>query len=223
MATREDIYEDIIKDIPNQEFLNSLAPFSQVGLHNEPAAEIWKIMKTFEATSEKNGPDTFTQMLVLLDSDYEPMVVLEPRPYTSHDDMYSAFVEMLFSYSSYQASAMIFVSDVKMTNVQTQEKRDALSVNFINSSAAGVVNMPYTAEDNKVIWHIDEFASFGMEDAPADKYSLSGVLSEMFYIMSHINQSIFPMNTLINYYNFRDFPMLLNDENIVQKIKIDLS
>lgn len=202
-------------------FYKELDQMVSVGLHPDPQDEIFKIQKTFENTISKNGPDGFNSMLILCDSDYAPAFIAEPRPYTNKEDMYSAFAEMLFSFSAFNAAAFIMVNDTRMTVVESDLsvslKKDALNIVFVDREAACTIILPYEVnEDDSVTWFTDKFTCSSMEEED----TATGRLVELYFVMSHLDKPPFTMNTLVNYYSFRDFPTVIPDDTIVKRVVV---
>jgi hypothetical protein len=198
------------------------------GLHPDPEDEISKIQKTFENTIRKNGPDSFNAMMILCDSDYAPALVAEPRPYTTKEDMYVAFAEMLFSYSAFGSACFIMVNDTRITSIdpvgETSTVKDALNISIVSRDSAatvilpyGIINPPNEDKDLMVMWDTDNFIC---SDTGED--NSQGNLVELYYVMSHLQKAPFSMNTLINYYSFRDFPTVIPEETIAKKVHIEL-
>jgi hypothetical protein len=208
-----------------QEDLNTIITS---GLHPNPEDEILKIQKTFENTVKKNGADSFNAMMILCDSDYQPALIAEPRPYTTKEDMYVAFAEMLFSYSAFGSSCFIMVNDTRITSIdpigETSTVKDALNISIVSRDSAatvilpyGIINPPNEDEDLMVMWDNENFicSDTGEENS-------QGNLVELYYVMSHLQNAPFNMNTLINYYSFRDFPTVVPEETIAKKVQVQL-
>jgi hypothetical protein len=223
MKLDQEVYDKINKDIPNQEFLNSLAKLNELKLHDEPAAEVWKIMQTFTSTCKKNGPDSFNAMYILFDSDYEPLLVLEPRPYTSKEDMYTCFSEMMFSYQATNSPSFILANDTRLRDFKTNEViKESLMINFVSEESASVVILPYSIdEDNDITWMFEDFNLTPIEADPSDESTAMGPMVELFFTMSHAKYSPFDLTTLVNYYNFRDFPLMISPDAVTDKIKLE--
>jgi len=201
---------------------------NEFGIHDNPELEIANLQKSFEACVKENGPDSYNPMLVIYDRDSSPMLVLEARPYTSKKDMYTCFAEMLYSYSALEGHSFMMSSDVTLksheSTGETTKKEDCLTLSFASRNSSCLVIMPYQVNsDNNVIWLHDEFNIASMLDEEAAvSLDATGTLTELFYIMSHIKQSPFPFNTLINYYSFRDFPYTLPPSMIGDKILVKI-
>jgi hypothetical protein len=205
-----------------------LSLLEEYGIHNDPEKEIANLQKTFENCIKENGPESYNTMLVIYNVDSDPMFALEARPYTSKQDMYTCYAEMLYSFRALEGHSFMMSNDVVLsTHESTGEpiiKQDSLILSFASRSSSCVVIMPYVIDkDNNVIWQHDEFniaSMMGSEDASA--LDSTGVLVELFYIMSHVKQSPFPFNTLVNYYSFRDFPYTLPPSMIGEKLLVKL-
>jgi hypothetical protein len=48
----------------------------------------------------------------------------------------------------------------------------------------------------------------------------TGRLVELYFVMSHLDKPPFTMNTLVNYYSFRDFPTVIPDDTIVKRVVV---
>lgn len=223
MKLDQEIYDQINNDIPNQEFINSLAELTKLKLHDEPAAEVWKLMRTFSSSINKYGPDSFNAMYILFDYDYEPIIVLEPRPYTSKEDMYTCFAEMMFSYNASTSPSFILANDTRIRDITTNEvTQESLMINFVSKEAASVVILPYTiSEDDEVNWITDDFSVMPIDNEASDNPSAMGPMVELLFTMSHVEYTPFDLTTLVNYYSFRDFPLIVSDDAIADKIKLD--
>ena len=102
---------------------------------------------------------------------------------------------------------------------------EALNISFVGSEVACVVILPYEIQNNEqgediVYWRNELFSISSLTDS---SQSIQGNMTELFYIMSHIKRSSFNMNTLINYYSFRDFSSVIPEESIAQKIYVNMS
>lgn len=223
--------EEVVAYINNQTFINSLAELEKNDIHNNPALEVYKLMRTFENTLAKNGPDSFNIMYVLFNSDYEPSLILEPRPYSSKDEMYMTIAEMAFSFSSFKGRSFILATDTTLTNIDQDNidnptKTDSLMVSFVTPESAAGITMPYVfnSNTNSVVWSYDNFSCYPIEtkDPQNDNMSFSGPMTELLFIMSHIIENPFSINSLVNYYNFRDFPIAIPDESIAHKVTIEI-
>lgn len=223
MKLDQEIYDKIANDIPNQEFLNSLANLTKLKLHDEPAAEIWKLMKTFTSAVNKYGPDSFNAMYILFDHDYEPIIVLEPRPYTSKEDMYTCFAEMMFSYNAANSPSFILANDTRMRDFKTNEvTHESLMINFVSKESASSVILPYTiSEEDEVTWLTDEFVMMPIDTDDSSGLTTKGAMVELLFTMSHAEHSPFDLTTLVNYYSFRDFPIIVSDDAVTDKIKLE--
>ena len=191
-------------------------------IHDNPAQEIKNIQGTFEACMKKNGEDSFSPMLILFDHESSPLFVIESRPFGDKPDMYSCFAEMLYSFSALKAQSFVFAVDTKLTKVDSNdllgEKIDALFLTFATNDAACVVILPYKINStNDVIWNENEFNISSLNEETKNS---SGTLSDLYYVMSHMKDSPFSFNTLVNYYSFRDFPFHTSDALVSEKIMI---
>jgi len=201
---------------------------NEFGIHQNPEVEVASLQKTFEACVKENGANSYNPMLVVYDNDSSPMLALEARPYTSKKDMYTCFAEMLYSYSALEGHSFMMSNDVSMTSHEStneiNKKQDCLTLSFASRHSSCLVIMPYEVDsDNNVIWQHDDFNIASMlDDQSPGTLDSSGTLTELFYIMSHIKQSPFSFNTLINYYSFRDFPYTLPPSMIGDKILVKI-
>jgi hypothetical protein len=208
----------------NATFDKEIELMKQNDLHSNPELEIIKIQETFASVTRKEGPDSFTPMMIICNSDDDPVFVCEPRPYVSKSDMYVALAEMLFSYSAFSAKSFIMVNDTRMTMFDKDDnnvshKIDALNIAFVNSDYACLAVLPYeiSLDENQVHvvnWKNESFSISSITDSSA------GAMTELYYIMSHLKNPVFNMNTLVNYYNFRDFSSVLPEESIAQKVEV---
>lgn len=214
----------------NISFNEGLNLIKENNLHQDPESEIIKIQETFSNVIKKSGPDSFNAMLVLFNADSDPVFAIEPRPYTNKRDMYVAFAEMLFAYSSFNATCFVMSNDTRMTTIDNNDTNaaitmEALNISFVGSEVACVVILPYEIQNNEqgediVYWKNELFSISSLTDS---SQPVQGNMTELFYIMSHIKRSSFNMNTLINYYSFRDFSSVVPEESIAQKIYVNMS
>lgn len=208
----------------NAQFDKEIELMKQNDIHSNPEIEIIKIQETFSNVIKKDGPDSFTPMMIVCNSEDEPVFVCEPRPYTSKTDMYVALAEMLFSYSSFSAKCFIMVSDTRLTLIekddldQTQMQTDALNIAFVASEYACIAILPYRIvsdnDSHTVNWINEKFSITSLTE------SAQGSMTELYYVMSHLTNPVFDMNTLVNYYNFRDFASVIPEESIAQKVEV---
>ena len=190
-------------------------------IHNDPEKEVKNIQGTFEACIQKHGPDSFSPMLILFDPASAPMFVIEARPYGDKTDMYACFAEMLYSFRSLDASSLLMAVDTKLTPIDSNnQKIDALLLTFATRESACVIVLPYKITSaNEVIWNNEEF-NIAPLNSENDNYS--GGLTDLYFIMSHIESSPFAFNTLVNYYSFRDFPFQTCGGLVSEKIMIKI-
>jgi hypothetical protein len=190
-------------------------------IHKDPEKEIKNIQGTFEACIKKNGHDSFSPMLILFDSSSLPMFVVESRPYGDKTDMYSAFAEMLYSFRAIEATSFVMTVDTKLTLMDNdQEKVDALVLTFATRESACVVVLPYRiTSTHEVIWNNEDFH---IAPLTSESNNYSGGLTDLYFIMSHIESSPFSFNTLVNYYSFRDFPFHTSGGLVAEKIMINI-
>ena len=191
-------------------------------IHKDPEKEIKNIQGTFEACIKKNGPDSFSPMLILFDPTSSPMFVIESRPYGDKTDMYACFAEMLYSFRSLDAASFVMTADTKLTLIDSNdsEKVDALVLTFATRESACVVVLPYKiTSTNEVLWDNEEFTIAPLN---SESSNYSGGLTDLYFIMSHIESSPFAFNTLINYYSFRDFPFKTSGGLVSEKIMVKI-
>lgn len=200
----------------------------EFNIHKNPEKEIATIQKSFEDCIKENGPETYNTMLAIYDYDSNPMFALEARPYTSKKDMYTCYAEMLYSFRALEGHSFMMSNDVTINNDPSTSAslnpEDCLLLNFASRTSSCIVIMPYKIDsDNNVIWKHDQFniASMLGSDELTNLDS-SDTLVELFYIMSHVKESPFPFNTLINYYSLRDFPYTLPPSMIGEKLLVKL-
>jgi hypothetical protein len=209
----------------NPQFDKELELMKQNDIHSDPELEIIKIQETFSSVVKKHGPDNFSPMMIIFNSQDEPVFVCEPRPYTSKTDMYVAMAEMLFSHSAFSAKCFIMVHDTNMTMIDEKDssittKMEALNIAFVASEYACIAVLPYEViKDNdnshSVTWLNDQFSISSLSDN-----NHHGSMTELYFVMSHMKSSLFNMNTLVNYYNFRDFPNTIPEESIAQRVEV---
>jgi hypothetical protein len=103
------------------------------------------------------------------------------------------------------------------------EAHDALNIAFVSRESSAVLNIPYSVEDDKsVTWHHDlSLTSPLSKEDPTEVYQ--GDMIELFYVMSHIENSPFTVVQLVNYYNVKGFDYRISEGAIVDKVKIEMN
>jgi hypothetical protein len=149
------------------------------------------------------------------------MFVIESRPYGDKTDMYACFAEMLYSFRSLDATSFVMTVDTKLTSTDSDnQKIDALLLTFATRESACVVVLPYKiTSTNEVLWDNEKF-SIAPLNSESNNYS--GGLTDLYFIMSHIESSPFAFNTLVNYYSFRDFPFKTTGGLVSEKIMVKI-
>lgn len=191
---------------------------------------VQSIIHTFSTAISNNGKDSFIPMCVYLNSEGDVKLAITSRPWTDKDDMYKSFSEMLFAFSALKSHCVVFANDVRVTKYEaeaphskTTKAQDALNIAFVSSDSSALVSLPYTVkEDNTVEWH-DELSLTSplSKENPAEVYQ--GDMVELFYIMSHIDNSPFTPAQLINYYSIKGFQYELAENVFVDKLKIEVN
>jgi len=187
------------------------------------------LLEMFKRVVNKNGPDSFVPMCIYLNHSGELMLSLTCRPWSDKDDMYKAFSEMLFAFSPIDCECLVFANDVRITKYEAQdphsktaEAQDAINISFISKESSALVSVPYSVKNkNDLEWNFDlAVISPLSKENPIELYQ--GDMVELFYIMSHIDDSPFTMAQLINYYGLKGFQYQISDSALVDKVRIEV-
>lgn len=194
---------------------------------NNPEPQVLSIMATFENTINEHGLNSFVPMCIYFDAESNVKFAITSRPWSDKDDMYKSFSEMLFAFSALGAESFMFANDVRITKYEpevphskTMEAQDALNIAFVSKESSALVSIPYSiGENNQVKWHLDLSVTSPLsKEDPTEIYQ--GDMVELFYVMSHIENSPFTTAQLINYYSLKGFRYQIPNGTIVDKIKI---
>lgn len=193
-------------------------------------AHVQGIISTFTKTVNHNGKDSFIPMCIYLNSEGDVKLAITSRPWNDKDDMYKAYSEMLFAFSAINSKCLVFANDVRVTKYEseaphskTMEAQDALNIAFVSKDSSALVSIPYTVRDNNTVeWHEELSVTSPLsKDNPAEVYQ--GDMVELFYVMSHIDNSPFTPAQLMNYYSLKGFTYQLADDALVEKVKIEVN
>jgi len=194
-----------------------------------PDKHVDAFVSTFERTVQQAGSDSFVPMLTIFKDLENIEITIQCRDYKDKDDMYKSLNEMLQFFSATDAHSFIFAMDIRQTvysqdNPDTKKSGpvDALSLTFASNDSSGMLIMPYEIIDGNVVWDIDKFQLTSLADEDPSK-SYQGEIAELFYLMTHLDGSLFTPAQLLNFYNFKGYNFTFPDQSYAQKvIKVEL-
>lgn len=208
--------------------LNSLDLSQLKQFVDDPETHINNFIHTFEKTFEEVGPNSFVPMVTMFKNPEEFIISIQSRYFEDKDDMYKAFNEMLHFYSAAECHSFIFASDVTRRdydqdnpNTKTTEPVEALCLAFVSDESSGMVSLPYSVIDNKVVWSEKDFDLSNLaEDNPEKTYQ--GDIPELFYMMTHLQGAMFSTPQILNYLNYKGFQYVLSDASEYNSIKVKI-
>ncbi len=207
-------------------FKLDLTDFSQ--FVTSPEKEILNLMSVFEETIADHGADTFRPMLSVYEKVETLCISIECRDYTDKDDMHQAFTEMLHAFEAFEAHSAIFTNDVRMTTYENadphskkQEQLEALSLSFISTDSSGMIILPYTYQDKKIIWNEEEFHVTVLGEGDPRKI-YQGDMVELLHMMTHLDGKLFTVSQLLNYYTYKKFNFILHIDALIASIKVPI-
>ena len=208
----------------NNDDLQQLKEFA-----DEPEKHIESFTRTFEEAVKNNGPDSFTPMVTMFHNPKTIEISIICREHSSKEDMYKAFAEMLHYFSASNAHSFIFAVDVRQTSYSNDNFKnkikgpvEALTLSFVSEESSGLFVMPYTVQDKKVNWIVEDFnLSQVAEKDPSEVYQ--GDMAELLYIMTHMDNSLFTPAQLLNYYTYKKYMFIIPDDAKTSNIiKVEL-
>ena len=208
---------------------NNVEGFSELeNFIPDPVNHVLAFVDTYTTTIDNAGPDSFAPMISFFNSSGNLSIGVQLGNFESKRSMYKSIAEIMQLYPALEASACIFVSDVRMTtydsnsqNSKTQPATEALSLTFVNSELSAVLTLPYKIINNKVVWQEQDFivSNFAEED-PSKVYQ--GDMIELLYIMTHLEGKLFSVPEILNYLSYKGVNYILSDTSDVDKIEIKL-
>lgn len=196
---------------------------------DEPNKHIESFVKTFEEAIANNGPDSFTPMVTMFRNPKSIEISIVCRDHSSKEDMYKAFAEMLHYFSASSSHSFIFAVDVRQKSYSNDNFKnkikssvEALTLAFVSENSSGLFVMPYTIQDKKVNWIVEDFdLSQVAEKDPSEVYQ--GDMAELLYIMTHMDDSLFTTAQLLNYYTYKKYMFIIPDDAKTSNIiKVEL-
>jgi len=207
--------DDVFKLALEDEF-NEKASF----LCDQPYDEIKKFMSFFEKNMENYGPDSFSPTVVVHSMPNKLVGIVTCRETRDKEDLYKALSEMLFFPSSIQSELFILGQDAKITTIKDKttksEVTEALVVSFVTPDNCLIATLPYTYNDqNKVTWYLDN--AYGTRihvDSKTD--NLTGDMTELFYVYSHLEQpGPFTPVEILRYFDVAGYNYQIFDDKYV--------
>ena len=184
--------------------------------------EIEAIKHTFQKTTEEN-PNSFKPFAVFFKDRDTKSFICSCREILDEEDYYVAISEMLFAYSAIEAHAVLLAIEISKTI--NQIKYDVLEVYMGFDDYCVIYTMPYTLENNSVVWNdmlSDSFTIEKMEKAfdTSSNMESSIQIIESLYLHSHQDRSSFQLYQLISFFNSAGFETRILDEKLNKQLSI---
>ena len=130
---------------------------------------------------------------------------------------------MLFAYSAIEAHAVLLAIEISKTI--NEIKYDVLEVYMGFDDYCVIYTMPYTLENNSVVWNdmlSDSFTIEKMEKAfdTSSNMESSIQIIESLYLHSHQDRSSFQLYQLISFFNSAGFETRILDEKLNKQLSI---
>lgn len=169
---------------------------------NDVELELYAIQHSFAKTVEEQ-PNSYKPFAIFFSDPQTKLIALASRDVQDEIDYFTAISEMLFSFTSLEAQAVMLAIDAtKTTETYSQ---DLLEVYVACDHFCVVYNLPYDkSEDNKIIWLEDKFATYTI-DKLEKVYDTSGDLRatleiiEALYLHTHLNARLFDQARMISF------------------------
>jgi len=177
----------------------------------DPEQEIKNITSSFSDHVKLTGKDTpYRPRLVFFDFFGEKSFGIVSRPYVDQTDYISSIAEMMYSYKSLEASACVLVLDSFLIK-DGKNVGSCLYCYFIGDESAHIVCLPYSHQDDQVVWDLSAQSSESIDLKHHD--GVTQQMIELLYVYSHISTPPFQFSDLLSYYSlmgyqFRSFKNL---------------
>jgi len=166
---------------------------------NDPDQEIKNITSSFSQHVQLAGKDTpYRPRLVFFDFFGKKSFGIVSRSYVDQTDYISSIAEMMYTYKSLDASSCILVLDSFLIK-GNKNVGSCLYCYFINDDSAHMVCLPYSYNDNQVVWDLSAQDSQSIDLKDHDHTTQQMI--ELLYVYSHISNSPFRFSDLLSYYS----------------------
>lgn len=178
--------------------------------------EISAIQHTFTKTVEEI-PNSFKPFAVFFVDAEQKLMASACRDVVDEPDYYTAISEMLFAYTSFDASAVMLAIDA--TKEIQGHQQDLLEVYVACDEFCVVFSMPYSrSQDNKIIWLEDKYNSYTIEklerayDTSGNLYATIEII-EALYLHTHLNVKLFDGPRMASFLRTNDYEFHVFDED----------
>ena len=177
--------------------------------------EIEAIRHAFAGTTQ-SVPGSFRPFAIFFGKDSEKKFVINSRPVKDANDYYTAISEMLFTYSSIDATGVIFAIDA--TKTSENETYDALEIYAACDHFCTIYTLPYSIESGVLTWSENKFDTYTV-DALEKAYDATGKfhatleIYEALYLHTHMDESVFEFSKLQDFYKRNQFEFVSTQES----------
>lgn len=165
-------------------------------IHPDAYGEFQKLSNLFSSIVSKEGPDSFSNTMVVYNSMKKLVGVLACRSAEDKNDLYKALAQMLYFPRSINSELFIIAQDSRVRlfskdDQQEQSVSDALVVTYVTPRDCIIFTVPYTiSQDNTVNFLFDDsWISCVHEDTLTPTKGPAGDMLELFYTFSHASTS----------------------------------
>lgn len=166
---------------------------------DSPEQEIKNITSSFSDHVKLAGKDTpYRPRLVFFDFFNKKSFGIVSRAYVDQTDFISSVAEMMYAYKSLDASACVLVLDSFLLK-DGKNIGNCLYCYFICDDSAHVVCLPYSYDNDQVVWDLSSQTSESIDLKHHD--GITQQMIELLYVYSHIQNSPFQLSDLLSYYS----------------------
>lgn len=180
--------DDSVVKFTNKSDYNELCS----NIHPNAYGEFEKLSILFSSIVSKEGPDSFSNTMVVYNSMRKLVGVISCRIAQDKDDLYKALAQMLYFPMSINSELFVIAQDSRVRilnkdNNTEQIPSDALVVTYVTPRDCIVFTVPYTiSSNNEVSYSLeDSWLSCIHEETIGPSKGPVGDMLELFYIFSH--------------------------------------
>lgn len=139
--------------------------------------------------------------LNFLESEDSLSITVVPPPGDRFQDTLSRIAEALYLYSPMKSHAVMITLNSDICDDYGNKISSALNTFTLSDDYAFFTTMPYTiTSSNSIIWHSDQNKTEHLLDKQFE--GLSKEMVNLFYAMTHIDHSPYPVQEILSYLTF---------------------
>lgn len=182
--------------------------------------EISAIQHSFSRTVEEI-PNSYKPFAIFYGSPEDKLIAVECRNVVDEVDYYTAISEMLFAYTSLDATIVLLAIDA--TKQIQGVPHDLLEIYVACEDFCVIYSMPYRKDkDNKIIWLEDKYNTFNIEKLEK-AYDTNGDLNatieiiEALFLHTHLNVKLFDAPRMSSFLRASDYSFHVFTEQITKE------